>query len=106
MHISQVHVHVQCTCTHVHITHLCIFYKAYAELEISLILVEGAPGIGKTTFAWKVCRKWAKGKILNEYGLVVLLRLRDKRVREVKCVADLFYHSDPELQSSVAREIQ
>ena len=26
-----------------------------------LILVEGAPGIGKTTFAWEVCRKWASG---------------------------------------------
>ena len=71
-----------------------------------LILVEGAPGIGKTTFSWKVCRKWAKGKILNAYGLVVLLRLRDKRVQEIKCVADLFYHSDRELQDSVAKEIQ
>ena len=71
-----------------------------------LILVEGAPGIGKTTFSWKVCRKWAKGKILQEYGLVVLLRLRDKRVQEIKCVADLFYHSDCELQNSVAKEIQ
>ena len=71
-----------------------------------LILVEGAPGIGKTTFSWKVCQKWAEGKILKEYGLVVLLRLRDKRVQEIKCVADLFYHSDRELQNSVAKEIQ
>ena len=71
-----------------------------------LILVEGAPGIGKTTFSWKVCRKWAKGEILKEYGLVVLLRLRDQRVQEMKCVADLFYHSDRELQNSVAKEIQ
>ena len=71
-----------------------------------LILVEGAPGIGKTTFSWKVCRKWAKGKILQEYGLVVLLRLRDKRVQEIKCVADLFYHSDREIQNSVAKDIQ
>ena len=71
-----------------------------------LILVEGAPGIGKTTFSWKVCRKWAKGKILQEYRLVVLLRLRDQRVQEIKCVADLFYHSDRELQNSVAKEIQ
>ena len=67
--------------------------------------MEGAPGIGKTTFAWKVCRKWAKGKILREYGLVVLLRLRDKRVREVKYVSDLFYNDDHELQKSVAKEI-
>ena len=34
------------------------------------------------------------------------LRLRDKRVQEIKCVADLFYHSDCELQNSVAKEIQ
>ena len=71
-----------------------------------LILVEGAPGIGKTTFSWKVCRKWAKGKILQEYGLVVLLRLCDQRVQGIKCVADLFYHSDRELQNSVAEQIQ
>ena len=71
-----------------------------------LILVEGAPGIGKSTFSWKVCRKWAKREILTEYGLVVLLRLRDKRVQEIKCVADIFYHSDRELQNSVAKEIQ
>ena len=24
------------------------------------ILVEGAPGVGKSTFAWKLCRKWGK----------------------------------------------
>ena len=71
-----------------------------------LILIEGAPGIGKSTFSWKVCRKWAKREILTEYGMVVLLRLRDKRVQEIKCVADIFYHSDRELQNSVAKEIQ
>ena len=70
-----------------------------------LILVEGAPGIGKTTFAWEVCRKWANGEILQEYGLVVLLRLRDKRVREVKTVFDLFHHPNSELSNAVGKEI-
>ena len=74
-------------------------------LLANLILVEGAPGIGKTTFAWEVCRKWAHGEILREYGLVVLLRLRDKRVREVKTVFDLFHHPNPELSSAVGTEI-
>ena len=70
-----------------------------------LILVEGAPGIGKTTFAWEVCRKWASGEILQEYGLVVLLRLRDKRVQEVKTVFDLFHYTNPELSNAVGKEI-
>ena len=71
-----------------------------------LIIVEGGPGIGKTTFAWKVCRKWSKGKILQQYRLVVLLRLREKRVREARNVHDLFYHSNPKLREAVAAEME
>ena len=60
-----------------------------------LILVEGAPGVGKSTFAWELCRKWTKGKILSQYKLVVLLRLRDKHVREAKTLYDLIYYDNP-----------
>ena len=69
------------------------------------VLVEGAPGIGKSTFAWKACRKWAKGKLFREYDLVVLLQMRDKKVKEAKNLVDLFYHSDAKLSSEVAQEI-
>ena len=71
-----------------------------------LILVEGAPGVGKSTFAWKLCRKWSKGKLLQQYRLVVLLRLRDKRVREAKTVSDLFYYYNRPIQQAVVEEIQ
>ena len=54
------------------------------------ILVEGAPGVGKSTFAWKVVRKWGKGKILQQYRVMLLLRLREKRIRNVKTEEDLF----------------
>ena len=70
------------------------------------ILVEGAPGVGKSTFAWKLCRKWSKGKLLQQYRLVVLLRLRDKRVREAKTVSDLFYYYNRHIQQTVVEEIQ
>ena len=70
------------------------------------ILVEGAPGVGKSTFAWKLCRKWSKGKLLQQYRLVVLLRLRDKRVREAKSVSDLFYYYNRQIQQTVVEEIQ
>ena len=59
------------------------------------ILVEGAPGVGKSTFAWKLCRQWSKGKILQQYRLVVLLRLREKRVRETKAASDLLRRCEP-----------
>ena len=69
------------------------------------VLVEGAPGIGKSTFAWKACRKWAKGKLFREYDLVVLLQMRDKKVKEAKNLVDLFYHLDAKLSSEVAQEV-
>ena len=72
------------------------------------VVVQGAPGIGKSTFAWKFCRKWAKGKLYQNYQLVVLLRMRDRRVREAKKLSDLFnalHPHDPELTASVTKEV-
>ena len=69
------------------------------------VVVQGAPGIGKSTFAWKFCRKWAKGKLYQNYQLVVLLRMRNRRVREAKKLSDLFYTEDQALSENVAKEI-
>ena len=62
------------------------------ENDRRLILVEGAPGVGKSTFAWEFCRKWMNGEIAQQYHLVLLLRLRDKRIREAKNLKDLFFN--------------
>ena len=70
------------------------------------ILVEGAPGVGKSTFAWKLCRKWGKGKLLQQYKLVLLLRLRDKTVRASKNISDLFQCRDHQVQQAVVEELQ
>ena len=45
-----------------------------------IILVDGAPGIGKSTFALQVCQRWANGELLTDYDLMVLLRCHDKAV--------------------------
>ena len=73
---------------------------------VTKLLIEGAPGIGKSTFAWEVCQKWSQHQIFNEYSLVVLLRFRDKRMQEVKSISDLFYHPNPKLQSDIVHDIQ
>ena len=35
--------------------------------QVKCILVEGAARVGKSTFAWKLCRKWGIGKLLQQY---------------------------------------
>ena len=57
-----------------------------------LVLVEGAPGVGKSTFAWEFCRRWERGEIAQQHQLVLLLRLRDERMTRAKNLRDLIYH--------------
>ena len=57
-----------------------------------LVLVEGVPGVGKSTFAWEFCRRWERGEIAQQYQLVLLLRLRDERISRAKNLRDLIYH--------------
>ena len=64
-----------------------------------LVLVKGAPGVGKTTFSWELCRRWSAGKLLNDYSLAVLLRLRDENVQEAKTLADFFQCGDDSLST-------
>ena len=70
------------------------------------ILVEGAPGVGKSTFAWKLCRKWGKGKLLQQYQLVVLLRLQDKSVQAAKNISNLFRYRDHHIQQAAVKKIE
>ena len=69
-----------------------------------IILIEGAPGMGKTTFSRQFCYKWSQGQLLSQHKLLVLLPLRDKGVRSAKNVSDLFPH--PQLQQAIAEEVE
>ena len=53
------------------------------------ILIEGAPGIGKTVLAKEIAYQWANGGLLQEYKLVFLLYLRDPKLHEVKSVNEI-----------------
>ena len=57
-------------------------FKTLSKGEDAMVLVEGSPGIGKTTFCLKISHDWANKKIPNEssfpkFELLLLLKCRD-----------------------------
>ena len=71
-----------------------------------VILVEGAPGVGKSTFAWEFCRRWERGEIAQQYDLVLLLPLRDKNISQAKCLKYLICHYSEEVRDAVVSELE
>ena len=53
------------------------------------ILIEGHPGIGKTTLAKEMCLQWANDQLLTSDKLVLLLMLRDPNVQKITSTEQL-----------------
>ena len=53
------------------------------------ILIEGAPGIGKTVLAKEIAYQWATNEILTEIKTVFLLYLRDSELHSIKSTKQL-----------------
>ena len=69
------------------------------------ILVEGAPGVGKTTLAWELCRQWREGKLLQKWELVVFIQLRNQRIRCAESLEQLLYYPDPDTCNKVCKQL-
>ena len=54
-----------------------------------MILIEGAPGIGKTVLLHEIAYQWGNEKLLRLYKLVLLVRLRDPVVQQTSTIQDL-----------------
>ena len=64
-----------------------------APLQISsdpqFILIEGAPGIGKSLLLKEMAFRWGKQEILQKFKLVLLICLRDPAVQQMSLIDDL-----------------
>ena len=70
------------------------------------MLIDGAPGVGKTTLCRKFCRDWGAGQILKQFSLVWLLNLREERIAKAKSLDDLFQHYNKKLLKKVLEHIE
>ena len=77
------------------------------DSDVKFVLVEGAPGIGKTFFCSELYRKWATLQSLQEFNIALHLKLRQERVQTAKSFFDIlaFFHLDAEFCARVEKEI-
>ena len=57
--------------------------------ESAFILIEGAPGIGKSILLKEIAYRWGKNQLLQNFELVLLVCLRDTSLQQIKSVGDL-----------------
>ena len=82
----------------VSINHKNIFYEQESCMTIfscseifekghRVVLLQGSPGSGKTTIAYKMCKEWAEGK-LDIFSHVIVMHLEDDRVARCKNIEE------------------
>ena len=70
-----------------------------------VVLIEGAPGSGKSTLSWDICQRWGAGKLFQEFEAVVLVRVRDPEAQKACEIVGLLPAEDRSVAGSVAVEI-
>ena len=72
------------------------------------VVVDGPPGVGKTTLCQKLCNMWANNELKKcSFDHVFLLPLRDDRVTSAEGIYDLvsLFHSDKVICETVSEQI-
>ena len=72
------------------------------------VVVDGPPGVGKTTLCHKLCNMWAKNELKKCYfDLVFAVSLRDEEASSAESISDLvsLFHSSKKLCETVGDQI-
>ena len=74
--------------------------------ERKVILIDGAPGSGKSTLTVHICQRWSRGELFQEFTIAILVKLRDPEVQSAQSIADLIPCPDIESAQEVASAIK
>ena len=70
-----------------------------------IILIEGAPGSGKSTLTIHICQRWGKGELFQQFTVAILVQLRDPAVQRALTIADLLPVENVAVAQELATEL-
>ena len=70
-----------------------------------IVLIEGVPGIGKSTLCLHICQEWGIRNLFTKYRMVILVQLRDPEVQKASSIADLLPCRDDVMARRYTNEI-
>ena len=73
------------------------------------VVVDGPPGVGKTTLCHKLCNMWAKNELKNcSFDLLFAVSLRDEEVSSAENISDLvsLFHSCEDICDNMTTKIK
>ena len=79
--------------------------QIFEKTKQKKILIEGAPGCGKSTLSLHICHEWVADRLLKEYSQVILVKLREEVVQNAKSIADLLPKRDGTMGQNAEKEI-
>ena len=82
-----------------------IFQDSIANHKRKVVLLEGAPGCGKSTLSVYIAQQVSQGHLFTEFAIAILIRLRDPEIQKAKCIADLLPSRDDEMAQQAANNI-
>ena len=76
--------------------------------EPQVVLIEGAPGAGKSTLAWHACQEWREDRLFQQFRLVVFIQLQDPAIHSAESLDQVLPHStrETEKKQSALQNIQ
>ena len=82
-------------------------YYHHLLLIQEYLLIEGAPGGGKSTLALHYCNQWAQyASFIDRFEVVVLVYLRDQAIQNATTLADILPARTLEMSQIVASQIK